>query len=69
MLPTGRSSLHEAHIEPPTQPHIWEPPPEGYTTASELPTNPSNPGIWLINLAVLTAATCLRVDPWNETQG
>jgi hypothetical protein len=24
----------------------------------------NNPGIWLINLTVLVAATCLHVDPW-----
>jgi hypothetical protein len=30
---------------------------------------PENPGIWLINLAVLAAATRLRVDPWRTTEG
>jgi hypothetical protein len=29
----------------------------------------THPGIFLINLAVLAAATRLRVDQWNETQG
>jgi hypothetical protein len=30
---------------------------------------PDNPGIWLINLAILAAATCLCVDPWCTTEG
>jgi hypothetical protein len=63
---TDDSDLQEP---PPTAPRNWESPPPGYTTDSEIPSSPSNPGIWLINLAVLTAATRLRVDPWNETQG
>jgi hypothetical protein len=29
----------------------------------------THPGIFLINLAVLTAATRLRIDPWNGTTG
>jgi hypothetical protein len=45
--------------------------PEG---SSPLPTTfppPSSgpPGIFLINLAVLAAATRLRIDPWHETTG
>jgi hypothetical protein len=33
------------------------------------PPSAGPPGIFLINLAVLAAATRLRIDPWNETTG
>jgi hypothetical protein len=33
------------------------------------PASQGPPGIFLINLAVLSTATRLRVDPWNETTG
>jgi hypothetical protein len=59
-------AIDESHIGT----RFWEsPPPDTTTKEADLPPNPVNPGIWLINLAVLTAATRLRVDPWNETQG
>jgi hypothetical protein len=64
-IPTGIPGS----INPSTKPCNWEPPPEGYPTASKIPPSPSHPGIWCINLAVLTAATHLYVDPWNKTQG
>jgi hypothetical protein len=40
--------------------------------SSPLPTSfpiDGQPGIFLINLAVLAAATRLRIDPWNRTTG
>jgi hypothetical protein len=34
-----------------------------------LSTEPQPPGLFLIHLAVLAAATRLRIDPWNDTTG
>jgi hypothetical protein len=33
------------------------------------PPSSGHPGIFLIQLAVLAAMTCLRIDPWNEMTG
>jgi hypothetical protein len=46
-------------------PVIPEPDPPSPTEESSL----QDPGLFLINLAVLAATTRLRVDPWNKTTG
>ena len=51
---TGEESAYEA----------WTAEPTTFPLPSSGP-----PGIYLINLAVLAAATRLRIDPWNETTG
>jgi hypothetical protein len=55
-------------IATPAKIQIWEQASSGHTTGSEIPPSTSHPGIWLINLTVLTATTHLHVHPRNETQ-